>query len=300
MSTGFRFLSTTAALLALGTGAQAQSAGEGLYHSGFVELAYTTFGRGDSVYGAGDVRFGFAPPGGGIGFDAGLEALTDFSNEQHGVTYALTWSGNFGKVSIGNPRSAVDTYMGSRLFEGHEFLRLSQLGSITGSTHRMATLQYDYGTLGIGYDHTVGNLSYGATLHRISPTATDLTDLGFGMTYRLDATTLRMAMEWISSSGDTRTGYHLGGEHAFGQATAGVQLDKTAFSSDSFASVYGNYQFSDAIRASGTVTIPVEHLGDAILGASVRYDMPSGVYVNGAIGGGDVDAFATASVGFNF
>lgn len=144
--------------------------GNGFFLNGTAELEYSNSEANNQTLGYADVDLGYTSASGFGGF-IGVEAFSVDSQDEAVFYGALTYSGSFGKVQIGAPRNALDSYLRSPTLGNVQLLDVGLFGFVTASLLPLLYLDGDVeAPLGLRYDGEFGALSFGVSYHRMDAT----------------------------------------------------------------------------------------------------------------------------------
>jgi hypothetical protein len=298
---------TLSVAVALPSGAiLAQDSAPNTAINGYVELEYVNGDTGSETILFGDVNLGFGMPGGGIGFDVGLQALANKDDEFGALYGALTYTMGPHKFSIGVPRSAFDSMNnmppvgGIRTFD---FLFAELNGGLTEAYYLFDEIN---APTGIRYDGNFGDLMVAASAHWIDEADAHSQALAFRYKLPQNFTILGDAENIDAGLGSVLT-TRIGAEADFGQYMGGVSYfnrDLTAAPHIDGTETWFSYLPTDRITVTGTALNT--NVFD-IYGVSLKYDwpvgdsMPGGAYAQiGAADGRATDTTYDLSIGFEF
>ena len=264
----------------------AQSAADGFYTNGVVELEYFDGSGPSDTLGYANADFGITPSAGGFGFDLGVEALSIDGADDAALYGALSYSGGFGKVQIGAPRAVIDDYVAVPTLGGLEFFDLSLASAFDGSAvSRAYLLSGSDAPLGLRYDGTFGTTRLGASYHSIE--GTDVINLAAN--YRIGEATLRGAVEHLRDDGGSATSYFLGAESQLGPVNAGILYSNLGASGDAEAlRLYATYKPIDQLALTANVAaVDTGSSNSTLYGLSADYTFNQGVYVQAGVADGN-------------
>lgn len=294
-------LSMTPAILILSAlPAVALDLGNGWTADGEFELEYydSSVAPGEFLgYGTADI--GFNQTGGGFGGFVGFDAFSVDGTQEIAGYAALSFSGDFGRIQLGVPRSVVSDYVDAPVLGGFRIYDLTFL-RISDSFLTSAYLIEDTDTpVGLRYDGSFGDLKLGSSYHKVE----DADILAIAANYQLGATKLSGAIEYLRDGGFDGTSYHLGAESAFGPVTAGLQYSNAEDVSDaSLLQLYATYSPMDRLDLTGAIWNGDSASGNQTLyGISAEYGVTEDAYIQAGIADGeDISTAYNLSLGIKF
>lgn len=213
----------------------------------------------------------------GFGAFLGVQSISLSSTSTEAFYGALTYTGDFGTIQIGAPRSALNDYVDAPAIGGVDYLDL-QLGMFAGSVLPIVALSENEAPLGLRYDGSFGALDVGISLHRLD----DANIYDIAMNYQMGETMLMAGIEHVTSSGLDGTAYFLGAEHDFGQLTAGAIAGKSDLIGGSVNSLqaYATYSPNDRLDLTASV-MNLDSAGPngTLYGLTATYNLNEMVYV---------------------
>ncbi|WP_375552365.1 porin [Rhodophyticola porphyridii] len=176
----------------------------GFYIDGDAQLTYVDtdtlpIGR---LFGA-DLSAGYVALGGPLtwGVDVSLQTLRADQGDPLTATWvSLFMETDIGQFAVGAPRPAFDDYQPRTPFSDQSLMGV-QAQSLTSSNTWRTNLQGDEMPWGVRYDGQIGDLSFGASVHRFNDA--DITAVGLAARYRFDDT-LSVAAGYEESAEPTR------------------------------------------------------------------------------------------------
>lgn len=236
--------------------------------------------------------------GGFIGVDSISVSTGDTAEALYG---ALSYSGDFGRIEIGAPRSVINDYVVTPEIGTADFLDFT-LAQFSGPFLPFIFLTTDETAIGLRYDGTFGATSVGLSYHKVDSASV----ISAAMSYGFDNGKLMASIEHLSDSGNSGTRFLIGGEYSFGQVTTGLLVSNDDGITDATA-VKGYVVYSATDRLDLTASVLTASVGGSdltIYGLGATYDLSDDLYAevgyvggDGVIGGGDV---FTLAVGVNF
>lgn len=300
---GTNFGATILAALAVAGAAQAQDKSV-VETTGYVELEHIegdgnvsdTFLFGDVNFSVGGGLIGAAP---GLGFDAGVVAVTDGDDDETAVYAAATYSFGASKFSVGIPRSAYDTFSNMPPVGGLRILDFS-LGELNEGLVEFLYLVTDETPYGLRYDGDYGALQVAASAHTFDGEDID----GYAVAARYGLTeNFAVFADWenIVAAGGNISTTRIGGETDYGNWSGGLSYfnrDPDGSNHIDGTETWLTYRPTEAISVTGTALNT--NIFD-VYGLSMRYDWPVGIYGQiGAADGRETDTLFDFSVGFEF
>ena len=298
--TGMRFGLSVAAMLA--AFAPVCAGAQGVSFSAYGEAEYVRSNGNNETGFAGGVSFTSEPGAaglGGVGLDASLRVLrvngTSFYTLYLAPGIAL---GPAGKLSFGAPEPVMNgLYDGPILGGTYLFdpLVRSTTGSFTDSAYFTDVINVP---LGVRYDGTVGPVSVGASLHRLSDV--DATTLELVARYPLGKVSLAGGVEVVNDGSTTESRFVLGGSGDAGMWGGGLYYyDESFVTGETGLRGFVTFEPIDRVDLNGTVL--TQSGGDYVLGVSMDYSFGSFGYAQiGVVDGNTSDAAYDVSVGFRF
>ncbi|RMA41386.1 porin [Rhodophyticola porphyridii] len=176
----------------------------GFYIDGHAQLTYVDIDMTaiDRLFGA-DLSAGYVALGGPLtwGVDMDIQTFRADSGDPLTATwFSLFMETDIGQFAVGAPRPAFDDYRPRTPFNDLSLVG-AQAQSLTSSNAWRTNLQGDEMPWGLRYDGQIGNLSFGASVHRFDDA--DMTAVGLAARYRFDET-LSLAAGYEESSEPTR------------------------------------------------------------------------------------------------
>lgn len=236
--------------------------------------------------------------GGFIGTDSFSAGSAPNSETFYG---ALSYSGDFGRIQIGAPRTVVKDYVVTPEIGAADYLDFA-LGQVTGSILPLILISGNETAAGMRYDGTFGATSVGLSYHHVE----DVDVIAAAMTYGFNNGRLMASIENISSSGPSGTRYMIGGEYDFGKVTAGALFSTDSGITDADAiKAYAVYSVTDRLDVTATVlNMSVGPMDATMYGLGVNYDLTDQLYVDAGYVGGDTlfssDDVFSVGLGVNF
>ncbi len=298
-----KLLGTVSALAILGMAAPvlALDIGGGFTLSGNLEYERVSVESTDLGIGLldGDVSYQHSS---GFGAFFGTEAISYSGSSAEAFYGALSYSGNFGKIQIGAPRSALNDYVDAPAIGGVDFFDF-QLAPFTGSYLPVVLLGSDETAYGLRYDGTFGAASVGVSVHDIE----GATVVDAGMNYALGQTKLMAGIENVNGGGGSSvSSYFLGAEHDFGQVTAGAILGNSELVGDAqTVQAYAIYSPTDRLDLTASLLhVDISGTSGDLYGVDANFDLSETVYVEAGYLGGDLFGSSadiySVSLGVNF
>jgi len=273
----------------------------GFYLRGVVEAELLKSRNDDTSLFFGDVSFGFAPVGGGIGLDLGLVGFGGGEGPDELAVYAAASFGLAdGRMQVGAPRAVLDDFMDIPPLGGSRFLDIG-LGAMTSSAVSSYALLEGKTPYGLRYDTTIGGLDLAGSAHQFG--GDDVSAVDLAAAYDFGAVTLSAGAEHVDGEGSSGFNLILGGKAEFGQMEGGVYYSDLRRPGDVEAwTAYGTWRPSQPISVTGSVVSARESGDEATLyGLSAEYAIPQGAYVQGGILDGDGERTVyDVSVGWKF
>ncbi len=279
----------------------AQDSAAGLTFSGYVELEHLSGDISDDTFLLGDVTlstgrglFAAAP---GLGFDLGMEFVTDGDDGNEAIYAALTYSFGPSKFSIGIPRGAYGSLDnrpalgGSRLFD----LELAVLNK--NLVDAIYLLSDDDAPYGLRYDGDYGNVAVAASYHRFDDIDADA--FGLAASYKVFQPFVLMAdYEIVDDGGSDVETMRIGGESDWGRWQGGLfyfhRSGLDADGTDAWFSYLPTEEITVTATALNTNVIDV-------YGLSLEYEWPIGAYGQiGVLDGRSVGTIYDVSLGWKF
>jgi hypothetical protein len=286
-------LLAVAALSATTSLAMAQDKVE-ITFSGTLSVADTTFaGRNEQYFdGNSDVRFrNRADNGVKFGADLGVETFQPINNPTgtsvtaHYATAVL--ENQFGKVSIGMPRSIKENYFTVPKIGGTELLDLNSPFLSTDSFRTFKNLLNQSGEeiYGARYDGKIGQIALAASINRFSDNSGNLDEIvahydGNDWSMSLGATVLN-----LDGFSITNTTLEVQGRN--GKISGGIVLetsDQNSFGPDT-ARVFVSYDFNDEIKLN-TQVLHYQITGRGVAntyGIDLSYTHKSGAFLTAGV-----------------
>lgn len=296
----FRTVSVLA-LASMAAPAMALDIGGGFSLTGNLEYERLDAGSTEVNIGLLDADLNYQHSSGFGGF-VGVNSFSIGSSDTAETFYgALSYSGDFGRIQIGAPRSVVGDYVDSPDIGGADFMGLS-LAMATGPLLPFLLLTSDETATGLRYDGTFGALSVGLSYHTVE----DLDVVAAAMTYGFDQGKLMASIEHLSDSGLSGSRYMIGGEYDFGQVTAGAVVSNDDLITDaSTVKLYAVYSVNDRLDLTASA-MRVSVTGNEIdmYGLAANFDLNDQIYVEAGYAAGDTlissDDFFSVGLGVNF
>lgn len=296
----YRYALPAALCASVALPAAAQSVADGVYTKGFVELEYFNGSGSSETLGYANADFGIVPSAGGLGFDIGVEAVSIDGSNEAAIYGALSYSGGFGKVSIGAPRPVIDDYVGVPALAGLEFFDIAYLSNFDGSIISQAYLLSDSDVpLGLRYDGAFGGTTVGAAYFSIE--GADV--LNLAANYSLGDATLRGAVEYVRDGGNGATSFFLGADQTFGQINAGVLYSNLGVAGNADAlQLYAKYKATDQLELTANMaSVDPGGSSSTLYGLSADYNFSQGAYVQAGIAdGSSASSVYNLSLGLKF
>jgi len=293
-----------AAVLGLGFAfpANALDFGNGFSVTGEFELEYFSSEGSSETIGYGSVDVSYEQAGGGLGGFVGFDALS-YSGDANTALYgAVTFSGGFGKVQFGSPRSALDDYIKVPILGGARLLDL-EFAFLNGSLFKFARLSLESSEipLGLRYDGEIGQARIGASIHRLD----GVTIAALAANYPLGNVVLRGGIEQFDGEDGSGTILHFGANANLGQLETGVMLTKTDTDEDDeliSVQVFATYSPMEKLDLTfSAVSVQGDDFDGTLYGLSADYTFAQGVFVQaGVFDGADTEGGYNLSVGVRF
>ncbi|AMY69767.1 hypothetical protein [Frigidibacter mobilis] len=272
----------------------------GFYLRGLVEAEMLKNRKEDDSIFYGDISFGYAPAGGGIGADFGLVGYDSSAADDLAVYAALSFGLGDGRMQVGAPRAVLDDFMDIPPVGGSRFLDIG-FGQPTSSFVSAYALTDGKTPYGLRYDTSMGGLDLAGSVHQFGGDDVSAADLAAA--FEMGAVTLSAGTEYVDGEGPSGFNLILGGKAEFGQMEGGLYYSSLQRPGDIEAwTAYGTWRPSQPISVTGSVVSARESGDEATLyGVSAEYSIPQGAYVQGGIldGDGEPTTF-DVSVGWKF
>ncbi len=284
--------------LALPLPAHALEFGNGLSLSSDFEAEMLAFDFGQENYYMGDFELGYAPKDSSFGAYAVINGLMVDGDSVANYWAAITYSGAFGKLSVGAPRPAIDDYFNSPDIAG---VRAYNTVLPFGKSFVGNVFYYDlYGiTPGIRFDTTSGPLSLGVSAH--SSAAGNFFDLAGRYTRgktTFSASYERVEFPEISLSLDLR---QIGVDSRLGKWTVGGILMDISQSEQRMIHAYAGYQATDRLSVTASyVDLGSSFGSEQFYGVATRYTLPNGAFGELGYVAGLADDMLNLSIGAKF
>jgi hypothetical protein len=272
----FKTLAFSLAAFTMTVSAQAQSIPEGFYIRVNIQAEYLSDGSSDLSAGAVDIVLGYKASGASslpVGIEVGVYQFnTDSISFDPIVTPVVFIDTQFGRLSAGAPRPALDDYILQSRYANSVYMDLVYAGVATSSfvdlTHKLLGLD----SRGVRFDGTLGSVQYGISAHRIF--GTDLFTAAANYTIGQFVVAGGIEMADIAPS----NGYYGSIQGNFGQFTGSVSVVRPTGATANYTQVTGTYS------PMANLTLEASHLmvsfgSSRITNGSVKYDLPSGTYV---------------------
>lgn len=261
----------------------AQSQQSGFYVDGYAEFSFSDgFAGNNRTLGYSEATIGYNSQS-GFGLEFGVDGLITRQDDEAALYGALTFQSSFGKVSLGAPRAALDTYLDHvPTVAGLVDLKLGEPGLAKRSVLTTAYL-FDSGEvpLGLRYDGSFGSTNVGASYHRYDDT--NVYDVAAN--YQLGDTTLTGALEHTVDDGDSETRVFLGVDGKLGPVTAGLLYSGNyAFGSDAAIEAYATYKPMDELALTASaLNFDAGSGSNTLYGLSADYTFGSNAYVQAGV-----------------
>ena len=296
----FRTVSVLA-LASMAAPAMALDIGGGFSLTGNLEYERLDTGSTDINIALADVDLTYLHSSGFGGF-VGVDSFSAGPSTSTETFYgALSYSGDFGRIQIGAPRTVIDDYVVTPEIGAVDFLEIT-LGQITGSILPLILFSSNETATGVRYDGSFGAASVGLAYHRVE----DLDVVSAAVSYDFNQGKLMASVENLSSNSTSGSRFMIGGEYDFGQVTAGALFSSDNGITDAEAiKGYAVYSPTDRLDLTATVLhLSVSSTDATMYGLGVNYDLNEQLYVEAGYLGGDTvfssqDMF-TVGLGVNF
>ena len=272
----------------------------GFYLRGVLEAELLKDRSDDDSILFGDISFGFAPSGGGIGADFGLVGYDSSYEDDLAVYGAVSFGLGAGRMQVGAPRAVLDDFMDIPPVGGSRFLDIGfgQLTSSFVSTYALVDGKTPYG---LRYDTSMGGLDLAASAHQFG--GDDVAAVDVAAAYTFGAVTLSGGAEHVEGEGDDGTNLILGGKASVGPVEGGLYYSALKRPGDIEAwTAYGTWRPLEPVAVTGTV-VTARESGDetTVYGVSADYSIWEGAYLQGGYLDGDGEnATYDLSVGWKF
>ncbi len=285
----------------------AQDAGGGFSVSGNVQLEYYVDDNGsDESFGFLDTTIGWrSQGGGGLGFGVDL-SLVAIENLRSGNDFNAVWGGlvvatGFGEVTLGRPRSLLETMIIAPTLGGGDVLQL-ELESTSGSFLELAGLAPGIDIYGVSFKGGSGGLSYGAAIHRLDGSADDQTLVELAAAFETGSLRFQGAFETFDTSGTRSDKILLGATFDQEVWSAGLLFARQdAGSTVTTTKVFGDYALSDIVTLGAQIWRQDTSGSDSTLyGLTAEFGSDSGAFGELGVVGESGDQRFNASVGYRF
>jgi hypothetical protein len=228
-----------------------------------------------------------------MGFDLGLETLNEIGDSQVGgqlnAIYATAVvETQYGKFSIGSPRSVVGDYFSVPNFGGSEFFTL-ETAYLTGDLFTVIKLESDENIYGARYDGKIGQFSFGASINKPSDNGSFLggTNLDeIAGQYSVGNWSVSLGATQISASGYSEHSVNFEIQGRTGKVSGGVALSKSNIIGDVLTTrAFASYDVTDQIKVNAQVlNIDVrDSTSQSVYGLDVSYTHVSGAFLQAGI-----------------
>ncbi|MCU0827501.1 MAG: porin [Tabrizicola sp.] len=305
----------TASLIAFALGSSSTLAldlGNGFSILGDVELEYLTDGDDDVSFAFADVTFGWRSQAGGqIGFGLDL-TLQNFSDLDNGEGRTATWAAlvvttGYGDVAIGRPQPVLERFFDAPEMGGTHYpdVLFGVFGGYGGSFIAQVALFEDADMVGVTFQGEASGLTYGAGVHRIDSTPSDVNAYELAVGYKAGGVELFGGFERIDTPVEYLDRLQLGARYDADRWAVGAHHQSLDFVVTNFevSTLYADYKVTDAL----TLGVQAQHFdtgpaSNDFYGLSGEYSFgPGGFaqlgYLKAAEGIEDV---FSASVGYRF
>lgn len=224
------------------------------------------------------------PLGFTLGYDGYRLSYLSHSEQSSGIYGAITYSGSFGKISVGVPRPVLDDFLSFPMIGGTHQLEVNA-GTIFDSMSYMSIMyrmaETDGGApVGLRYDGSFGKLTVAASYNSVSEADIDALDVA--VKYQLTPAIAVTGMaEHLRAGGDSGTSYYVGVEGSMDRLKGGLSygrrdLGKPFDTTQAFVS-YSPIDRLDLTVSAATMTVS----GNTYkrYGFSANYSFYKGAYV---------------------
>ncbi len=274
----------------------------GFYLRGVVEAELLKNRSEDDSILYGDISFGFAPVGGGIGADFGLVGYDSSEDDELAVYAAMSFGLGGGRMQVGAPRAVLDDFMDIPPIGGSRFLDIG-FGQMTSSFVSSYALVDGKTPYGLRYDTSMGALDLAASAHQFG--GDDQSAVDVAAAYSFGAVTMSAGAEHVDGDGENGFNLIVGGKATFGEMEGGLYYSNLQRPGDIEAwTAYGTWRPGSvpAVAVTGSlVTAREAGNEDTLFGVSADYTFWQGAYVQGGYLDGDGEkATYDVSVGWKF
>ncbi len=303
------FLTASMAVLAFGsTSALALDLGNGFSILGDVELEYLTDGDDDASFAFTDVTLGWRSQGGGqigFGFDVTLQDFRDLDGggDANAVWGALVLTTGVG----GRPQPVLERFFQVPQIGGTRYtdLLFGSFGGLSGSFLAQVALSEEAEFVGLTFKGGSSGLTYGAGLHRIDSTPSDVDAIELAVSYQIGATELFGGFERLEVPGENLDRLQIGARYTADRWSVGAHHQALNFSVTDFAvtTLFADYSVTEAF----TLGVQAQHLSLGpenadFFGLSGEYSFGTGGFAQLGYLSADeaLDDLFSASVGYRF
>ncbi len=303
-----RFSQTALPLILLAAAPlSAQDMGGGFTVSGNVQLEYYVADSGsDDSFGFVDTTIGWRSQGGGglgFGVDLSLVAIENLrsSNDFNAVWGGLVVATGFGEVTLGRPRSLLETMIISPTLGGGDVFVL-ELEGTSGSFLELTGLSSGIDIYGLSFKGGSGGLSYGAAIHQLDGTSSDSTLVELAAAFETGNLRFQGAFETFDLGGTRSDKILLGATYDQDVWSAGLLLPRQdTGSAVTTTKVFGDYALSDIVTLGAQIWRQDTGSSDATLyGLTAEFGSDSGAFGELGVVGQSGDQRFNASVGYRF
>jgi hypothetical protein len=299
-----------AVAVCLGGPALALDFGNGFSLVGDVELEYVSASGADQTYGYADLTLGWRSQGSGavgFGFDlafVGVEA-SDSNDSINAFWGGLVLTTSFGEFTVGNPRPLLKTMIVSPIVGGVGIFD-RELALLTGSTLDVLVLiSSDVDSYGVSFKGGSGDLSYGASYHKLEQGSFSADVVELAMTYQLGKTLIQGGAEFIDADSTNRQKLLLGATYVEDRWSVGALLTSSAQGSSDINSLklWGDYSIAEAFTIGAQVQTLDTSSSQTFYGLTGEYGFGSGGFAELGMFDSDVsgsDTVYQASIGYRF
>lgn len=291
-----------------GSDSYSSGSGDGITANGFylrgvveAELLKTTDDDDTILYG--DLSFGYAPVGGGLGFDAGLVGYDSSESDELAAYGAVSFGLAGGRMQVGAPRAVLDEFMDIPPLGGSRFLDIG-LGLLTSSYVSTYALVDGKTPYGLRYDTSLGALDLAGSVHQFG--GDDVSAVDLAAAYQFGAVTVSAGAEHVDGEGPSGFNLILGAKADMGQFGGGLYYSTLQRPDDIEAwTAYGTWRPASIPSIELTGSVVTARAGgdhDTLYGVSADYSLgQQGAYLQGGFLDGDAqDATYDLSLGWKF
>ncbi len=288
---------TALSLVTLATPLVAQDS-SGLTFSGDIRIEHSIVGSDNDTFliGSGDLNFDF---GNGFGIVAAAEAYASDTYDLEALWLAASYSGDWGSVQFGAPESVIDTYTSTGEFNGSAGTYHMPMTMILRQSYvKSVALLEDETPLGLRFDGSSGNLSYGVSYHSFDDGA--LTSVAGAFRYDIYAYGVFGGVERNEMGGGDLTLWRVGADADMGSHGGSAVVSGGNDGFPTTIELQGFYRPTDQITL-GLAVMDIDS-SETLYGVNAEYAFANNAYVRGSVTRADgfSDTMVDLSVGFRF